>query len=310
MILVTGANGFVGQAMQALPRSDMLWCVRREDAQAPEPRVISGDINAQTDWYPHLPGVDGIVHLAARVHVMDEQADDPLQAFRAVNTDGTLNLARQAAEAGVKRFIYLSSIKVNGEETPVGQPFTQADTPKPHDPYAQSKHEAEVGLRALAQETGMDVVILRPPLIYGPGVKANFARLIGMVNTGIPLPFGAVRNARSLVAVANLVDCIARCIDHPTPLNDTFLVTDDDDLSTSALMRGIARALGKPARLLPLTQPVLIGLLALAGKREIARRLCGNLQMDIRHTKDTLDWQPPVAVQSALDETVAAYRQI
>jgi nucleoside-diphosphate-sugar epimerase len=241
---------------------------------------------------------------------MHDTAADPLAEFRRTNTAGTLNLARQAASVGVRRFIYLSSIKVNGEHTQPNQPFTIID--KYHqltEPYALSKQEAEKNLRQLAIETGMEVVIIRPPLVYGAGVKGNFKSMMDWITKGIPLPLGKINNQRSLVALPNLIDLITTCIDHPAAANQTFLVSDGEDLSTTQLLTRLGQALGKPARLLPVPQKLLETALNLIGKKVIAQRLCGNLQIDMTHTCQTLNWTPPVSVDEALYQTAKAYLQ-
>lgn len=311
-ILLTGATGFVGRSMLArlLNEQHCVTAAVRDinisiDARAS--KALVPGLTAQTQWAPALAGQQVVIHSAARVHVMDDRASDPLQAFKEVNTEGTLALARQAAQAGVKRFIFISSIKVNGEGTPLGHPYTAFDMPGPLDSYGISKFEAEEGLKALAGETGMEVVIIRPVLVYGPGVKANFQSMMSWMSKGVPLPLGAINNKRSMVSLDNLVDLIATCIDHPAAANQTFLVSDGEDLSTTELLRRTARALGKSACLLP----VPVGLLELGagmlGKRAVAQRLCGSLQVDIRHTCETLGWQPPVSVDDALKRTAAAF---
>jgi len=252
------------------------------------------------DWGKVLVGVSTVVHLAARVHVMHETETDPLTAFRAVNVGGTLKLARQAAAAGVKRFVFISSVKVNGESTSSGKAFTELDAPNPQDAYGQSKHEAEQGLRQLSADTGMEVVIIRPPLVYGPGVKANFAALMRAVQRGWPLPLGAVHNQRSLVALSNLVDFIVTCLTHPAAANQTFLVSDGEDLSTPDLIRRMARAMNRPARLLPVPVWALQAVALLLGKGDAVQRLCGNLQVDISKARKLLGWNPPVSVDEGL----------
>jgi nucleoside-diphosphate-sugar epimerase len=236
---------------------------------------------------------------------MHDTEADPLTAFRAVNVGGTLNLARQAATAGVKRFVFISSVKVNGESTLPGRAFTEADAPKPQDAYGQSKHEAEQGLRQLSADTGMEVVVIRPPLVYGPGVKANFAALMRAVQRGWPLPLGAVHNQRSLVALDNLVDFIITCITHPQAANQTFLVSDGQDLSTTELVRGMAQAAGVPARLLPVPVWALQAGASLLGKGDAVQRLCGNLQVDISKARSLLGWLPPVSVEEGLRRAMA-----
>jgi nucleoside-diphosphate-sugar epimerase len=263
---------------------------------------VSG-LEPDTDWQNALKGVDVVIHSAARVHVMEDKASDPLAAFRKVNVEGTLNLARQAAELGVRRFISISSIKVNGEGTSLGMPYLADAQPAPADPYGISKMEAEQGLRELAAESGMEVVIIRPPLVYGPGVKANFLNMMRWLHKGVPLPFGAIHNRRSLVALDNLVDLIVTCIGHPAAANQTFLVSDGEDLSTTELLRGMGTALGKPARLLPVPSWLLETGAAMLGKQALSQRLCGSLQVDISKTRELLNWTPPVSVDEALRKT-------
>lgn len=262
--------------------------------------VHVGSVDDQTDWKMALSGIDTVVHCAARVHVMHDTEANPLSVFRTVNVQGTLNLARQAAAAGVKRFVFISSIKVNGESTQPGQAFSEADAPNPQDAYGQSKFEAEQGLREIALDTGMEVVIIRPPLVYGPGVKANFAALMHAVQRGWPLPLGAVHNLRSLVALDNLVDFIVVCTTHPQATNQTFLVSDGQDISTTALVRGMAQAAGVRARLLPVPVWVLQASAKLLGKGDSVQRLCGNLQVDIAKARTLLGWVPPVSIEEGL----------
>ena len=303
-VLVTGANGFVGlavlQRLNEIRGLQSVGSVRRAAWLTGTTVVEVGDLTAQTDWSLTLAGADAVIHLAARVHVMQETEIDPLPAFRAVNVNGTFNLARQAAAAGVKRFVFISSVKVNGESTPSGEAFTEADVPNPQDAYGQSKHEAEQCLRQVSADTGMEVVIIRPPLVYGPGVKANFAALIRAVQRGLPLPLGGLHNQRSLVALLNLVDFIVICITHPQAANQTFLVSDGQDLSTTELIRGLAQAAGMPARLLPMPVWVLQAGASLLGKSDAVRRLCGNLQVDISKARSLLGWVPPVSVEEGL----------
>jgi nucleoside-diphosphate-sugar epimerase len=313
-ILVTGAQGLVGSVLieKAL---DLGFKVRASSRAAPpstDPRrenVSSGEITPDRDWMPVLRGIGTVIHCAARVHVMRENLADPLAAFRLVNTAGTLNLGRQAAVAGVKRFVFISSVKVNGEFSPSERGFSELDAAAPQDAYGVSKHEAEVGLRQLAAETGIEVVIVRPPLVYGAGVKANFAALMRAVGRGLPLPLGAVRNRRSLVALDNLVDFIMTCVVHPAAANQTFLVSDGCDLSTAELVRGMARAAGVPARLLPVPLWVLTGGAAVFRKGDALQRLCGNLQVDISKARSMLDWTPPASVDEGLRRAVLGIKQ-
>lgn len=310
MILLTGASGFVGRAVLAslIQSRFVRVALRRPDAAGiPEGvDVFEASLSPDQDWIKALSGVSSVIHCAARVHVMNEEATDPLAEFRRVNVDGTLRLARQAAEAGVKRFVFVSSIKVNGELSQPGQPFTADQIPAPGDPYGISKCEAEAGLWALSEETVMEVVVIRPPLVYGPGVKANFLAMMRWLQRGVPLPLGDVtENRRSLVYLDNLADLIVTCVDHPAAANQTFLVSDDEDLSTAALLRRMAKALGRPARLIP----VPVGLITLGakliGRSGIAQRLCGSLQLDIGKTKALLDWMPPISVDEGLRRTAA-----
>ena len=312
MMLLTGATGFVGQAVFAEAKKRHIACkavVRRTgSAVAAEEGFCVGEIGPETNWEAALRGVETVVHTAARVHVMNDRAADPLAEFRHVNVAGTLNLARQAVAAGVKRLVFVSSVKVNGEATLPGQPFQPSDTFVPQDAYGLSKFEAEVGLRALAAETGLEVTIVRPPLVYGPGVKANFAAMVRWLSRGVPLPLGAVvHNRRSLVALDNLVDLLLLCATHPAAANQTFLASDGEDVSTADLLRRIGAALGKPARLLPVPVGVLkLGAAAL-GKADVAQRLLGSLQVDISKNRQLLGWQPPVSLDEGLKRVVANY---
>ncbi|WP_338720149.1 SDR family oxidoreductase [Herbaspirillum sp. DW155] len=307
-ILVTGASGFVGSALVRHLATSSSYAVRASlrdsagwDAPAAVEVVRGGALDAHTDWRAALAHVDVVVHCAARVHVMQEKAADPLQEFRRCNVDGTLNLARQAQAAGVKRFVFLSSIKVNGEHTRAGHPFTADDIPAPADPYGISKLEAEQGLLQLARQGAMDVTIIRPVLIYGPGVKANFLSMMRWVRKGIPLPLGAVtHNRRSIVALDNLVDLITVCLHHPAARNQVFLVSDGTDLSTAELLTRIARALGVPSRLLPVPLCWLQFAAAATGKRSVMQRLCGSLQVNQDKTLQLLQWHPPASTDAAL----------
>jgi nucleoside-diphosphate-sugar epimerase len=261
------------------------------------------DLGPDTDWSAALSGVESVVHTAARVHVMRDDAIKPLQAFRHVNVEGTLQLARQAARAGVRRFVFVSSIKVNGEHTRPGHPFTSADAPAPVDPYGVSKLEAEQGLRALERESGMSVVVIRPVLVYGPGVRGNFLEMMRWLQKGLPLPLGAVDNRRSLVALDNLADLIVTATRHPAAPGGTFLAADGDDMSTTELLRRTALALGRPARLFHVPPSILRLAARAAGRRESAERLLGSLQADIGETRKRLQWTPQVSVDAALRAT-------
>jgi nucleoside-diphosphate-sugar epimerase len=305
-ILITGATGFVGGAVLKRLRSDrrfaLIAAARRWDGPGSEDLVFHriGSLSGDVSWGGVVDSVDTVIHCAARVHVMNEHSVDPLGAFRAVNVNATLNLARQAAAGGVRRFIFISSIKVNGESTVNGQAFSASDEPAPEDAYGLSKLEAEKGLIQLATETGMEVVIIRPPLVYGPGVKGNFASMARLVEKGLPLPFGAINNKRSLVSIDNLVDLIIRCIEHPEAANQIFLAGDGEDLSTTELLRSVAKALDKPARLIPVPVGFLEVGAALLGKKAMAQRLLGSLQVDISRTCELLGWKPPHTVVEGL----------
>ncbi len=314
-VLLTGATGFVGRALLgrlvAMPNVEPIAALRRPAPELPI-RVASvqvAGLDKDTEWQPALEGSQVVIHAAARVHVMHETVSDSLTEFRRVNVEGTLNLARQSAEAGVRRFIFISSIKVNGEGTQLGTPYSADNEATPADPYGISKLEAERGLRALAAETGMEVVIIRPPLVYGPGVKANFLSMMRWLKKGVPLPLGAIHNRRSLVALDNLVDLIVTCIDHPAAANQTFLVSDGEDLSTSQLLRRMGQALGRPARLLPIPAWMLESTATLLGKKAVAQRLCGSLQVDIGKTRELLGWTPPISVDEALRKTAEHFLQ-
>ena len=306
-VLISGANGFVGCALSEACAA-VGWGVRGAVRAHPElQQVAVGDIGPETDWRTALLGCEVVIHLAARVHVMHDNATDPLAAFRAVNTSATLNLARQAAHSGVRRFVFLSSIKVNGEAT-LTQAYRETDVPNPQDAYAVSKWEAEQGLHALAMETGMEVVILRPPLVYGPGVKANFLRLLRWVEKGVPLPLASVDNRRSMIYLGNLVDALRLCAQHPAAAGQTYLVSDGEDVSTAVLIRALAAAMGRPARLWPCPEAVLRGVAALAGKAAEADRLLGSLQIDSSTIRRDLGWAPPCTFRDGIQATVDSYR--
>lgn len=304
-VLVTGAAGFIGRAVVAeLSRNgtQVTAIVRRPWSFAGHIKVCQvDDIGPETRWDEALVGCGAVVHLAARVHVMREDTHNPLAAYRHVNTEGTLALARQAATAGVRRMIFVSSIKVNGKATAPGAVFTEADPPAPVDPYGVSKAAAETGLLALGSEKAMEVVIVRPPLVYGPGVRGNFLNMMRWVASGIPLPLGAVNgNRRSLVGLDNLVGLLLACLHHPAAANQVFLAADGEDISTTALLRRTAAALGVPARLVPVPLAVLEVGAAAVGNRALAERLFGNLQVDIGKAKRILGWRPAVSVDEGL----------
>jgi UDP-glucose 4-epimerase len=310
-VLVTGATGLVGEAVVFRLLLDKRYtpvaAVRATTRLSGLCRIVPFDLELPTGM-PELRGIDVIVHCAARVHVMNEKGADGLAAFRKINVEGTVRLARRAAECGVKRFIFISSIKVNGEGTPRNKTFKATDLPAPIDAYGISKREAEDALRQVCEETGMELVVIRPPLVYGPGVKANFLSMVRWLDRGIPLPLGAIDNRRSLVAIGNLTDLVLTCIDHPAAAGEIFLVSDGEDLSTTQLLRRTALALGKSARLVPVPAGLLQAAASMVGKSGIAERLCGNLQVDIQRTCQLLGWRPPINTEKALRQTVEHYR--
>ena len=309
-IVVTGANGFVGSHLcRALQRKGMAYrAVVREGAQASPGTaglVRLPSLDAHTDWTTALQGATTVIHLAARVHQVQDTSADPLQAFRATNLHATLQLARCAQKMGVQRFIFVSTVKVLGEETAPDQPFRAGDPALPLDAYATSKHEAEQALRALVAGGSMELVIVRPPLVYGPGVRANFASLVRVVRRGIPLPLACVHNLRSLVGIDNLVSLLLRCTQHADAGGQTFLVSDGHDLSTPDLVRQLATALGQPARLWPVPLAGLQLAARLTGRQAAVQRLCSSLQVDISATCQGLQWAPPVSVAEGLRRMVA-----
>ena len=313
--LITGGSGFVGRALtsHALAQGYGVRLPLRRPQTAEQTlgseTVEIGGLSVETDWTAALRDVDKIVHLAARVHVMDDASSDPLAEFRRVNVEATAALARQAAVAGVRRFVFLSSIKVNGEFTEAGHPFTADDPPSPEDAYGVSKYEAELALRQIAADTGMELVIIRPPLVYGPGVKANFESMMRWLVRGIPLPLSAVtKNRRSLVALDNLVDLIVTCLNHPAAANHTFLASDGEDLSTVQLLKRMGNALGHPARLFYMPPSVLKLGAQVVSKPGIYQRLCGSLQLDIAKTRQLLGWTPSVAVDEGLQRAAEGFR--
>lgn len=314
-ILITGASGFVGAHLTRYLASihhELLSMTRSKDAilsiatEKIEWKQV-GDISSLFNWDVYLKDIETVIHLANRAHVMNESDVNPLAIYRSINTDGTLQLARQAAAAGVKRFIFVSSVKVNGESTLPEQKFSPASENIPSDPYGLSKYEAEQGLKELSLKTGIEVVIIRPPLIYGPGVKANFLKMMQWVEKGIPLPLGSITNQRSLLGIDNLLDFISVCLTHPKAAGQTFLISDDHDVSTTELLKEIAAAMHRPSRLLPIPQFALEKGLILLGQGHIAERLCASLQLDITLAKTLLSWKPPYSFRDQISKTVAAY---
>lgn len=310
-VLITGGTGFVGSVLLSRLVDAGGFIVRaavRRDGRDLPPgveRVAVGDLAADTAWQQALAGVDVVIHLAARVHVMNDLAADPLAAFRQVNVAGTERLARMAAANGVKRFVYISSVKVNGEGA--STPYTEYAAAAPEDPYGISKWEAEQALHKVAEETVLEVVILRPPLVYGPGVKANFLSLFKVVDRGIPLPLARVRNRRSLIYLGNLVDAIVTCINHPDAAGEVFLVSDGEDVSTPALIRRIAHALDRPERLLPFPSTLMRLLGRISGKSGEIERLLGSLVVDTSKIRRVLSWKPPYTLDQGLKETADWY---
>lgn len=303
-ILLTGITGFVGAALaqhlKAFPQFALYPTFRCSHPDYPQATVV-GSIDRHTDWTTALQGIDTVIHLAARAHQIKDTAPNPEQAFYEVNTAGTANLVQQSIEAGVKHFIFISSI---GAMATLSDDVLTADSPcRPDTPYGLSKLAAEQALIQQTQGTGMTYTIIRPPLVYGPGNPGNMARLIKLVNTGLPLPLGAIHNRRSLVALPNLVDLITTCLTHPAAANQTFLVSDNEDLSTTDLLKRLAKALNKPARLIPVPMPLLQATAQILGKPALAQRLCGSLQVDIRKTQRMLNWTPPYTVDEGLQAT-------
>ena len=310
-ILVTGASGFVGQALVAhlvgLDSNEVVAMMRASPANrlAGARYVAAGDMTAGRLGAATLEGVEVIVHAAARVHVLNDDKAKSAIEFDRVNVTATLELAHQAVAAGVRRFVFLSSIGVNGVQTDIGKPFTEADPPNPHNPYADSKLKAEQGLLLLSEQSGLELVIIRPPLVYGPGVRANFAALMRAVQRGWPLPLACVHNLRSMVAMDNLLSFIATCVDHPQAANTTFLVSDGQDISSPDLVRGLAQALGVAARLVPVPVSTLQFVGRALGRGDVIQRVCGNLRVDISKARRVLAWQPPVSMDEGLRRTVA-----
>lgn len=301
-IILTGATGFLGRRLATLLHSKLdvgLTAVVRRRTEIPAAQIVEvQSLYSHTDWSTVLINHQVVIHAAARAHIMKDEVEDPLAEYRRVNVDGTLNLARQSAAAGVQRFIFISSIGVNGNIN--SNLFTADSVANPSGLYAQSKWEAEQGLWEIQRETGMELVIIRPPLVYGPNAPGNFGSLMHLIDRGIPLPLGSVKNQRTLVALDNLVDLIITCIDHPKAANQVFLAGDGQDVSTTELLRGVARAMGKPSRLIPVPASLLMLGATLMGKKAIAQRLLGSLQVDISKARDLLGWEPPISVEEGL----------
>ncbi|MBR7799034.1 UDP-glucose 4-epimerase family protein [Undibacterium fentianense] len=311
-ILITGTTGFVGSHLQQMAETQgrvVICPVRRVSASQNKDTPIIERIDADTNWLPYLQEVDTVIHCAARVHVMNETAANPLNAFREVNLYGTLRLAEQSASAGVRQFIYLSSVKVNGEMTQPGKAFTENDTPQASDSYGISKQEAEAALIELGQKTGMAITIIRPPLVYGHGVAANFLSLLRWVKKQVPLPLASIHNQRSFIFVKNLADFILHCVQNPSAFNQTFLISDCADLSTTELLREAAKALEVPSRLLPLPVGLIQFVAKTIGKKNIADRLCESLCVDSSKACTLLHWSPPYSVQQGLRESASGLAQ-
>ena len=306
LILVTGVSGFVGKRLHSTLIS--LGYPVRAVIRTSEPNLnkdysdffIVNEIGKNTDWEMAMNGVETIIHLAARVHVMNEVSSDPYYEFHKINVEGTIALAKKAAYAGVKRFIFLSSVKVNGESTSDARPFNEIVEPRPKDWYAKSKNEAEIELRKLAEICGMEVVIIRSPLVYGREAKGNMSLLMSFIRFRIPLPLASIDNKRSLIGLDNLVDFIITCINHPKAANQTFLVSDDQDVSTANLIKMIASAIGIRPILFPLPIRVLFILAVILRKNDFFDRLTGSLQIDISKAKKLLNWKPPFSLSQSI----------
>lgn len=311
-VLVTGASGFIGRALCGRLRDDgyrVIAGVRRSDAVVSPgvEMVTTGEIDGTTEWLPVLAGVGVVVHLAARVHVLRDGVADPLAQYRRVNVEGVRRLAEQAVEAGVQRLVFVSTIKVNGEDTDGRGPFTENDAAAPTDPYAISKWEAEQVLHSVARCSALEVVVLRPPLVYGPGVGANFERLMRMVSKRLPLPLASARNRRSLLYIYNFVDAIVRCMQHPAAAGGTFLVSDPVALSSAELVAQLSRGMGLRSNMLAIPPPLIRMVAHLLGRAEEYRRLFGSLEVDSRCLCETLNWSAPYATDYAIEATARHY---
>lgn len=302
-ILVTGCTGFIGQhlcdVLVDMPKVTLKRAIRDESQKLNNSEnVVISNIDGNTIWNAALENVQVVIHLAARAHITDEKSQNALEEFRKVNTEGTLYLAKQAAANGVKRFVFLSSIGVNGVNS--SRPFLYSDIPNPTEDYAISKFEAEQGLKAISEKTGMEIVIIRPPLVYGKKAPGNFATLLKLARTDVPLPLGAIKNKRSFVAVTNLVDLIITCTEHASAANEVFLASDGSDISTTELLRLIRVSIGNKSRLLPIPMGMVVFLASILGKKKEALRISDSLQVDINHTQQLLDWKPPLTTELAL----------
>ena len=305
--LITGANGFIGKVLIKRLSQDghLVSALVRKKIEVPysNETFLIPSINAKTNWAELLKDRDVVIHLLARVHIMNDKASDPLMEFRKINVDVTIALAKEAARQGIKRFVFLSSVKVNGESTS-DHPFSETNLAHPQDAYAISKWEAEEALRQISKETGMEIVIIRSPLVYGPNVKANFLKMMQYVKQGIPLPLGSIQNKRSLIGIDNLVDFITTTISHPKAANQTFLISDDEDISTTNLLRRIGECMEKPARLIPVSPKILSFLFKIIGRQDFGERLLGSLEIDITKAKKLLAWSPPLTLNEGLRATV------
>jgi len=308
-VFITGATGFVGKALvsELVAQNFLVSAAVRDDTAVIAKGVLKitvGDLTKINDWQATLQSIDVVIHMAGRAHIMNDNATDPLAAFRKMNTEVTLLLAKQSAKVGVKRFIFMSSVKVNGEMTELNKPFISSDQFVPNDPYGLSKYEAEKGLLDLAKESGMEVVIIRPPLVYGAGVRANFATMMRWINKNVPLPFGAIHNQRSLVALDNLVSFIVHCINHPKAANEVFLISDGEDVSTTKLLQKVAKAFNKEPWLISIPVSWMSFAARLMGKGDVANRLFGSLQVDSSKARNLLGWKPVITMDEQLKKIV------